>query len=55
MPGKRALARKPHEKRVDLQPYRRLFRFLRWMHSEVSGADALHMLPESEGWMEDVF
>lgn len=40
--------RKAYEKRVDLAPYRRLLRFIRWMTPALSAEDVLRMLPESD-------
>ena len=48
----RSQPRRPYQKRVDLQAYQRLFRFLRWMHPELSVGDVLRMLPEAEEWTE---
>jgi hypothetical protein len=41
---------KPYEKRVDLEAYQRLMRFLRWMTPQLSPEDALRMLPEADDW-----
>lgn len=41
---------KPYEKHVDLTPYQRLMRFLRWMNPGLSPEDVLRMLPECEAW-----
>jgi hypothetical protein len=42
--------RKDYEKRVDLTPYHRLLRFIRWMNPDLSAEDVLRMLPESDTW-----
>lgn len=42
--------RKSYQRRVDLAPYQRLMRFLRWMSPELSPLDVLRMLPQSEKW-----
>lgn len=43
--------RKPYEKRVDVRPYQRLMRFLRWMTPTLAPTDVLRMLPESDAWL----
>src|SRR5262245_18459514 len=40
--------RKDYEKRVDLTPYHRFLRFIRWMRPALSAEDVLRMLPESD-------
>jgi hypothetical protein len=42
--------RKQYERRVDLTPYQRLLRFIRWMKPAVSVDDVLRMLPEADSW-----
>jgi hypothetical protein len=42
--------RKEYERRVDLTPYQRLLRFIRWMRPNLSIEDLLRMLPEADAW-----
>jgi hypothetical protein len=44
--------RKHYQRRVDLAPYQRLMRFLRWMSPELSPMDVLRMLPQSDAWSQ---
>jgi hypothetical protein len=54
MPRKRSKPRKPYEKRIDLNDYQRLLRFLRWMAPAVSAVGVLRMVPESDRWREEI-
>lgn len=42
--------RKDYEKRVDLAPYRRLVRFIRWINPALSAEHVLRILPEADTW-----
>jgi hypothetical protein len=50
MPRNLTKPRKPYEKRVDLTPYQRLLRCLRWMSPELTTVAVLRMFPYSDGW-----
>jgi hypothetical protein len=45
--------RKSYERQIDLAPYQRVMRFLRWMSPTLTAMDVLRMLPESEAWTHE--